>query len=516
MLMFDSLNRHMLPPYHPETWVHAPNFQRLARRAVTFDSSYVGSMPCMPARRDFQTGRPNFLHTAWGPLEPYDDSVPQMLSEAGVYTSLISDHYHYWEDGGSTYHGRYDSWQFYRGQEGDPWYGQVAAPEIPENINGKGKQSDWINRPLQRDEDGLSQTQTVRAGIEFIERNASEDNWFLQIECFDPHEPFVSNRKYQDLYPSDYDGPLLDWPGYREVSESPEQVEHARRNYAALMSKCDASLGDVLDALDRNGLWEETMLVVWTDHGYLLGEHSCWAKNWMPLFEQVSHTPFFVWDPRIPRTAGERRGSLVQPSLDLGPTLLSFFGLEPTPRMLGHDLAGVIDGDTPVRDAALFGYFGQAVNITDGRYVYMRQPVMEGGGPSNFYSLMPVKMRGFREPAKDLSLTGPFSFTRGMRVMCWPHATGGERLSDPGHLLFDLQRDPEQTTSYAGLPEGAADASPVPGAQSVRRASVEARAGYAEIEERLKRRMVELMADCEAPAEQYERTGLDPTTVTTR
>ena len=75
----------------------------------------------MPARRELHTGRYNFLHRAWGPLEPFDDSMPRMLTENGVYSHLISDHYHYWEDGGATYHNRYSSWEIVRGQEGDKW-----------------------------------------------------------------------------------------------------------------------------------------------------------------------------------------------------------------------------------------------------------------------------------------------------------------------------------------------------------------------------------------------------------
>ena len=101
VVMFDSLNRHMLPPYGCD-WTHAPNFRRLVERTVTFDRSYICSMPCMPARRDLHTGRPNFLHRSWGPLEPFDDSVPGMLRENGVSSHLISDHYHYWEAGGGN------------------------------------------------------------------------------------------------------------------------------------------------------------------------------------------------------------------------------------------------------------------------------------------------------------------------------------------------------------------------------------------------------------------------------
>ena len=128
MVMFDSLNRRFLPPYGCET-IHAPNFARLAERTVTFDTCYAGSMPCMPARRELQTGRYNFLHRSWGPLEPFDDSMPEMLKQAGVYTHMITDHQHYWEDGGATYHNRFNSYEFFRGQEGDAWKGRVPAPD---------------------------------------------------------------------------------------------------------------------------------------------------------------------------------------------------------------------------------------------------------------------------------------------------------------------------------------------------------------------------------------------------
>lgn len=103
LVVFDSLNRRSLGCYGGGS---TPNFDRLARRGVTFDNHYVGSLPCMPARRDMQTGRLSFLHRGWGPLEPFDNSFPAILSADGFYTHLVTDHYHYWEDGGATYHNR--------------------------------------------------------------------------------------------------------------------------------------------------------------------------------------------------------------------------------------------------------------------------------------------------------------------------------------------------------------------------------------------------------------------------
>jgi arylsulfatase A-like enzyme len=105
-VLFDSLNRLALGCYGGAA-IATPNFDRFAQRAVTFDNHYVGSPPCMSARRDMHTGRLNFMHRSWGPLEPFDNSMPDILKNTGVHTHLISDHFHYYEDGGATYHSRY-------------------------------------------------------------------------------------------------------------------------------------------------------------------------------------------------------------------------------------------------------------------------------------------------------------------------------------------------------------------------------------------------------------------------
>ena len=110
-ILFDSLNRLALENYGGEN-VKTPNFRRLANKSIVFDKHYVGSMPCMPARRDMHTGHLSFLHRSWGPLEPFDNSFPELLRKKGIYTHLITDHYHYWEDGGGTYHNRFNSYEF--------------------------------------------------------------------------------------------------------------------------------------------------------------------------------------------------------------------------------------------------------------------------------------------------------------------------------------------------------------------------------------------------------------------
>ena len=481
MVMFDSLNRRMLPPYGAEG-MHTPNFTRLAERAVTFDNCYAGSMPCMPARRELHTGRYNFLHRSWGPIEPFDDSVPQILAEHGVHTHLATDHQHYWEDGGATYHTRYSTSEFFRGQEGDRWKGHVRPVPPGDSLNPDNflTAQDRINRLYLQDEADHPETLTFDAGLHFLETNKDEDRWFVQIETFDPHEPFFTYDDYLRLYEhEDPTGPAYDWPPYRRVVEADSEIDRVRNQYRALVSQCDASLGRVLDAFDRHDLWDTTLLIVCTDHGFFLGERGWWGKGVLPWFDETIHTPLFVWDPRRP-APGERRRSVVQ-TIDLAPTLLEFFDIEATPDMQGASLGGVIDHDAPIRDVGLFGNHGSHVNVTDGRYVYMRACATPQNAPLYEYTLMPTHMRSRFAPEElhDAELVEPFGFTKGAPLLRTEATTMGNPYVH-GTMLFDLLEDPEQQRPLRDQA----------------------------LELMMAQHLVDAMRENEAPADQYLRLGL--------
>ncbi|HEY3236893.1 MAG TPA: sulfatase [Polyangiaceae bacterium] len=475
-VMYDSLNRHMLRPYGCD-WTETPNFQRVSERCATFDHCYIGSMPCMPARRELHTGRHNFLHRSWGPLEPFDDSTPELLKRSGVYTHLVSDHYHYWEDGGATYHQRYNTWEIVRGQEGDLWKGEVADPASPEHL-GQLHRQDWINRKYMQAEEKTCQARTFRLGLEFLRENHREDKWFLQIETFDPHEPFFTLPLWKARYPHEYTGPHFDWPRYERVTESPDAVRHLRYEYAALLTQCDHYLGTVLDAMDELGLWEDTMLIVNTDHGFLLSEHDWWAKCRMPFYNEIANIPLFVWDPRS-RARGVRRKSLVQ-TIDLPATMLEYFGVERPKDMQGAPLRDAIASDSPVRQAAIYGQFGGHVNVTDGRYVYMRGPATLENRPLFEYTHMPTHMRGFfgLEALRAMELAEPFPFTKGCRTMKVPARPGW--FAELDIRLYDLESDAGQLHPIRNDP----------------------------VEQQMIAHMVRIMAATSAPAEQYQRLGL--------
>ncbi|MHA2180752.1 MAG: sulfatase [Promethearchaeota archaeon] len=481
LIFFDTLNKRFLD----YDWVHAPNFKKLAEKTVIFDNCYCGSLMCIPARRELHTGRYNFLHRSWGPIEPFDDSMPEILKKNGVYSHLISDHYHYWEDGGCTFHNRYSSWEIVRGHEGDPWKGEVKEPDMPETVPNMRHsrphwRQDWVNRKYMQKEEDQPQAGTFKLALEFIGKNYMEDNWFLHIETFDPHEPYFTQQEYKDLYKHEYDGPHFDWPNYGIVTETEEQVEHIRKEYAASISMCDTYLGKILDLMNEKDMWKDTMLIITTDHGFLLGEKDWWAKGVQPIYNEIAQIPLFIWDPRSGKK-NERREALVQ-TTDIVPTILESFGIERTTDMHGRVLREIINSDAKIREFGLFGTHGAHVNITDGRFIYMRAPTNPFNKPLYDYTLMPTHMRGFfsLNELKTVELADPFSFTKGLKLM---RIDTRLRYVNPyifGSLLFDLHDDPHQEHPIIN----------------------------AEIEKKMITALREEMKKNDSPLEQFERLGI--------
>lgn len=482
MVMFDSLNRRFLQPYGCKETI-TPNFCRLADCTVTFDNSYAGSLPCIPARRELHTGRYNLLHRSWGPLEPFDDSVFGMLHENGIHTHLVSDHGHYWECGGATYHTAYSTWEGIRGQEGDPWAAVVGGvkdedPNFAPFTGGLRKdlyRQNLANRTKYKRKEDYPIVKTFDAGLEFLKENGKKDNWFLQIESFSPHEPFAAPREYKDLYPGKEKGKKYEWPDYAPVKEGEEEREEVKYAYFASLTMCDEQLGRILDFMDENGMWEDTMLIVNTDHGYMLGEHDYWAKNYMPCYDEVVHTPLFIWDPRFSKGKGTRRNSLVQ-TIDLPVTLLTYFRMKAEDRMQGVDLAPVLEADRCVRKWGLFGMFGGHVCCTDGRYVYMRAP-RDTEVPLYEYTLMPTHMMSFFSEKELASMKWHkgFSFTKGIPLM-QIETDAGIRCIDKNDYLFDLKTDPGEER-------------PVP------------------VQDEIVKQLYQLMKEAEAPLELLARFG---------
>ena len=498
-VLFDSLNRQSLGCYGGSA-VRTPNFDRLARRAVTFDNHYVGSLPCMPARRDMHTGRLSFLHRSWGPLEPFDNSFAEILHKKGVYSHLVSDHYHYWEDGGATYHNRYDTFEFVRGQERDPWKAMVEPPwqrfkeqyhQLQFSDQRRHKFAQYmINREFIRDYADFPSVKCFDGGFEFLDRNRDAKDWLLHVETFDPHEPFFAPERFRADFPTRYRGPILDWPPYARVTEAPQECEELRANYCATVALCDHELGRLLDYMDRHAMWNDTALIVSTDHGFLLGEHDWWAKILMPCYNEVAHIPLLMHHPALGHLAGSRCAALTQ-TIDIATTLLDLYDQAPPAENQGVSLLDTAQGRVAPREALIYGVFGSAVNITDGHHTYFRYPRDLKGPDLYLYTLMPTHMKEHFSVAElaGATLAPPMPFTKGVPLLKVPatpkspvfygHGPGGQH--DTHTVLYDLKSDPAQL-------------------HAVRDAAVEARLASA---------MYCLMRANDAPTESFARLDLN-------
>lgn len=490
IIFFDSLNKKFLKPYNENSKIDTPNFTRLAKKAIKFSNSYVGSMPCIPARRELHTGRYNFLHREWGPIEPFDDSMPEILKNNGIYTHLISDHLHYFEDGGATFHTRYSSFEMVRGQEGDHWKGEVERPNIPETVmvpksNDADKESalwryDWVNRKYIKNFEDFPQNLTFKLGRDFIEKNHDSDNWLLQIETFDPHEPFYIPESYIEKFvDKDYNGKHFDWPR-GDAIQSEEEIEHCIEHYRALISMCDYNLGLIMDMMDKYDMWKDTLLILGTDHGFLLGEHKKWGKNTMPYYNEIANTPFFIYDP-VSKINNLTMNELVQ-IIDWPVTILNFFGLTPPKDMQGKNILDLIRKNEKMRDEIIFGVFSGHVNICDGKYIYMKAALKEKKDEIYNYTLMPLHMnkRFSVDELKTAELVDGFDFTKGCKVLKIK-AKEKYNVSGYGDLLFDIEKDPNQINPIKDK----------------------------NLEDKYKKLLVKKMKENDAPMEQYERIGLE-------
>jgi hypothetical protein len=241
--------------------------------------------------------------------------------------------------------------------------------------------------------------------------------------------------------------------------------------------------------MDANGMWEDTALILTTDHGFLLAEHDWWGKNLEPYYEEISHIPLMVHHPALAERAGTRVSGLTQ-TYDLMPTILDIFGLELPPEVQGRSVLGLVRGEHGGRDVGIFGMFGGPIGATDGRHAcYLYPPDLYAPGLHE-YTLMPMHIRSMFAGAElaTAELVRDFSFTRDMPVMRIDALRDARRIpnvdgrvfENPGTQLFDLRADPRQLNPLSD---------PV-------------------VEAQLMAGIVEVLAEHEAPHELYARYGL--------
>ncbi len=495
VILLDSLNRHMLGAYGGEEF-ETPNLDRFATSAVRFERHYTGSLPCMPARHDILCGALDFLWRPWGSVEIWEDAITRGLKKKGVKTQLISDHPHLFEEGGENYHVDFGAWSYERGHETDAWRlrpdpSWVGAPSF-----GRGPMAYDLSRAHFRDEADFPGPRTMSAAAAWLDEHAHAfDRFFLFVDEFDPHEPFDTPEPWASKYDPDWGGPRLIWPPYMQGAVengvlSARQAKHLRSNYGAKLSMIDHWFGKILDAMDRNGLWDDTLFIICTDHGHYLGEKDIWGKPGVPVFNTIGHIPLMI---RCPGVAPGVRSAL-STSVDIFATLADQFDVKVRQRTHGRSLLPVLRGEAArIRDHILTGVWGREVCLVTEQFKYVRAPT-GANAPlsmmSNRWSTMPTHVLE-REAA--LPLPDDRAFLDRMPgssvpVIHQPYGAGDPipfwgRARFSGHHLYDQVEDANEDTNLAG----------------------------GEVEKRLADTLRDALLDIEVPRSQFARLGLDVT-----
>jgi arylsulfatase A-like enzyme len=463
----------------------------------------------MPARHDILCGALDFLWRPWGSIELWEQPITHHLRRAGVTTMLVSDHPHLFETGGENYHTEFAGWDYVRGHEGDPWRtwrdpSWVGAPALPAgaggwfwrnlgvDLPGDGMPYDR-SRTFFRAEEDFPGPRVMRAAADWIGRaTPHHDRWFLFVDEFDPHEPFDTPEPWAGRYDPEWDEELIIWPPYDVGAVgagrlTERQAHHIRANYGSKLSMIDRWFGEVVAALDARHAWDDTAVVVTTDHGHYLGEKDIWGKPGVMQYEPLGHVPLLVhWPGASPGSTCDA----LTTSVDLFATLADVFGVAPEHATHGRSLVPLLDGSADrIRDWALGGVYGNWVQVTDGTRKYARGAVGSNfplAMWSNRWSTMPHPLLPTALPRPDRRAGLAFMPGSDVPVIRQPFEPGDRlpfwvgRGCVDDHHVFDLDVDPDE---------------------------LEDRAGTA-----LERELVDLLRaaldEVEAPAEQYARLGI--------
>jgi arylsulfatase A-like enzyme len=451
LVLIDSLNRHYLSAYGPSS-AATPHLDAFARRAWRFDRHYVGSLPCMPARREIFAGVRDMLWRPWGPLESFDARLPELLAARGYRTAIVTDHYHYWEDAGNGYIQSFQSAELVRGHELDFWQpplpADAALPRWVEQIErwrpGMGRRY-YANVKEFRSEEDYFPAKVMGGAARWLRKYADHTPFFLQVESFDVHEPFDVPEPYASMYADSADRDRFTiWPPYQNTEQlanfigqtSAEELAFIRSQYAAKLTMVDRWFGALMAALDELGLWSDTVVIVTTDHGHDLGERGSFGKQY-PHYDSHANIPLLLWHPAHPGNG--RSIQALTSTVDLFATVLEIAGATPPERTQSQSSLPLLRGDSSrSRKALLYGTFGQGVCCTDGEWTVIKSPAQNT--PLYYYSTMISRSLIAGSIAPSIQ-TG--HFIPGVELMQWRIPVQVTPLSTENYL-FDRHSDPAQ------------------------------------------------------------------------
>ena len=427
--------------------VKTPNIDRIAARGMVFNKAYCQQAVCSPSRTSIMTGlRPDAtkvwdLNTHFRVAQPDCITLPQFFKSNGYHCAALSKVYHKgFEDG--------RSWS-------EPhWYpmGKSVDTDLLDYAKQIVTKHDTVveeyTAPLEKSDKDAKRGPAFEVSLkaenelpdgataaEAVKRlsvlKAKGKPFFLSVGFLKPHLPFVAPKKYWDLYdPNSIPLPTIDhlpegspsfaghknselhnYPGVPKEDPIPADfAKTLRHGYYACISYTDAQVGKLLDALDKEGLADNTIIVLWGDHGWQLGDHGLWHKH--TNFELAARVPLLISVPKS-ETAGQKCDAPVE-FLDVYPTLVELCGMPAAKKIDGTSLKNFLtDPAAPSTRVAISQY--------------------------------PRK-----DPATGTDLMGYSIRDNRWRAIFWRDRNGPSILSTE---LYDEQNDPTETVSLAKKPE---------------------------------------------------------------
>jgi iduronate 2-sulfatase len=420
--------------------VKSPHIDRLAACGLLFERAYCQQAFCNPSRASLLTGRrPDTtgaydLETDFRTRLPNAITLPQHFKQHGYHSQGLGKIFHNRKDDAASW-----SVPFWDPQLENPIYGPAgreATVERQRAAREAGRPARWsdgvrgpVTEAAEVADDDLPDGKTAARAVELLGQ-LKDRPFFLAVGFHKPHLPFVAPKRYWDLYteqdlvlatnpePGRNSPPCAfhDWKaelrGYEGVpDEGPMSERQARRmihGYLAAISYADAQVGRVLEALEANGLADRTVVVLWSDHGWHLGDHGLWGKQ--TVFERATRVPLVIAVPGQ-STRGLRTRALVE-LVDLYPTLAELCGLPLPDGLEGTSLAPLLAEPERAWKRAAF-------------------------------SQQPADLPGYGQAMGRSVRTDRYRFTE------WSVPNRDFRA----HELYDYQTDPREAVNRAGDPE---------------------------------------------------------------
>ena len=405
LVIIDTLRQDHVGAYGND-WISTPSLDAFAREAVLFTRCYPESLPTLPVRRALHTGLRTFPYhghrdykgdfsgaPGWGPIPESQDTMAEVLREAGYRTAFITDCYHQFKPS-KNFHRGFDEWQWIRGQEADPYRSgpTVAWDDIAKHMVEEPDSDPSLanflrtylrNNSYRHTERDYYPARVFDEASRWVWDNQDARRIFLVVDSFDPHEPWDPPTYYRRMYDQDEEAVdvIQSLYGPWQGRLAPRELRRIQANYAGEVTMVDRWFGHFMETLRVTGRIDESVVAVISDHGHNLGhepgDKGLVSKQGHPMTHAVADLVMMVRHPEG-QGAGQTYEGLIY-NHDLTATLYSLAGIAPDKPLDGVDFwPKVVSADNHAREHVSVTW-GPLVTVITDEWWYNANIWGEGG-----------------------------------------------------------------------------------------------------------------------------------------